>query len=103
MTRTQLTHIEVVLLTWQQLPGELLNLSSHWIFMDCRFYRIAQVDISGDLTIDLLGLFEQLKVENRITDFCGRVVATKQRDTRIWPVTGENEPVKSELPDWVFP
>ena len=101
MTRTQLTHIEVVLLTWQQLPDELLSLSAHWIFMECRFYRIAQVDIAGDLTIELLGLFGQLKEENRITDFCGRVVATKQRDTRILPDTGDA--LKSGLPDWVLP
>ena len=101
MTRTQLTHIEVVLLTWQQLPGELLTLSAHWIFVECRFYRIAQVDIAGDLTIELLGLFGQLKEENRITDFCGRVIATKQRDTRILPDTGDA--LKSELPDWVLP
>lgn len=101
MTRTQLTHIEVVLLTWQQLPSELVSLSGHWIFVDCRFYRIAQVDMTGDLTIELLGLFEQLKEENRITDFCGRVIPIKQRNTHILPDTGDT--LKNELPDWVLP
>ncbi len=101
MTSIQLTHFEVVLLTWQQLPGELLNLSAHWIYVECRFYRIAQVDIAGDLNIELLGLFGQLKEENRITDFCGRVVPVKQRNTRILPDTADA--LKRELPDWVLP
>ena len=101
MTSTQLTHIEVVLLTWQQLPGELLDLSTHWIYVECRFYRIAQVDIAGDLTINLLELFGHLKEENRITDFCGRVLPMNQRNTRVLPDTGDA--LKSELPDWVLP
>ncbi len=88
MSRTQITHVEVVLLTWQQLPEELLSLSADWIVMECRFYRIAQADMVGALTIELLRLFERLKEENRITDFCSRVVLTGQaRD--------------SELPDWI--
>ncbi len=101
MSRTQITHVEVVLLTWQQLPEELLNLSADWIVMECRFYRIAQADIVGALNLELLRSFERLKAENRITDFCSRVVITGQ--------TGESgslnlEQVRgSELPDWIQP
>ena len=100
MSGTQLTHVEVVLLTWQQLPTELLSLSSDWMFTDSRFYRIAQADIAGELTIDLLGLFEQLKNEHRIADSCSRVVMAKQSFPSHSPNTEQT--VKSELPDWVL-
>ena len=98
MRGTQLTHVEVVLLTWQQLPVELLNLSGDWMFTDSRFYRIAQADIAGELTIDLLGLCEQLKNEHRIADSCSRVVMAKQ------PAHTPNteQAIKSTLPDWVL-
>src|SRR5260370_21911382 len=101
MSRTQITYVEVVLLTWQQLPEELLSLCAEWIVMECRFYRIAQADIAGALTIELLEFFEQLKEQNRITAFCSRVVLTKQ--------TGESGLLDAEwamerqLPDWVPP
>ena len=95
MSGTQLTHVEVVLLTWQQLPNELRGLSSDWMFTDSRFYRIAQADITGELTVDLLGLFEQLKDES-----CVRVVIAKQSAPLHLPDT--EQAVKSELPDWVL-
>ena len=100
MSGTQLTHVEVVLLTWQKLPNELLSLSSDWMFTDSRFYRIAQADIMGELTIDLLGLFEQLKDEHRIADSCSRVVVMKRPATV--PLPNTEQAVKSELPDWVL-
>ena len=100
MSGTQLTHVEVVLLTWQQLPVELLSLSSDWMFTDSRFYRIAQADIAGELTIDLLGLFEQLKSEHLIADSCSRVVMAKKTSSAHLPDT--EQAVKSELPDWVL-
>ncbi len=100
MNGAQLTHVEVVLLTWQQLPVELLRLSSDWMFTESRFYRIAQADISGELTIDLLGLFEQMKVEHRIADSCSRVVIAKPSASPQLPNT--EQAVKSELPDWVL-
>jgi hypothetical protein len=100
MSETQLTHVEVVLLTWQQLPVELLSLSSDWMFTDSRFYRIAQADIAGVLTIDLLGLFEQLKDEHRIADSCSRVVMPKRTTQAHFPHT--EQAVQSELPDWVL-
>ena len=100
MSVTQLTHVEVVLLTWQHLPVELLSLSSDWMFTDSRFYRIAQADIAGELTIDLLGLFEQLKDEHRIADSCSRVVMARRTTKALSPNTAQA--VKSELPDWVL-
>ncbi len=101
MSRTQITYVEVVLLTWQQLPEELLSLCAEWIVMECRFYRIAQADIAGALTIELLEFFEQLKEENRITDFCSRVVLTGQTEESGLLDTGRAR--ESELPDWVRP
>ena len=100
MSGTQLTHVEVVLLTWQQLPVELLSLSSDWMFTDSRFYRIAQADLAGELTIDLLGLFEQLKHEHRIADACSRVVIAKQAALPQLPHT--EQAITGELPDWVL-
>ena len=41
MRRTLLAHVEVVLLTWQQLPEELVALSADWVYKS-RFYRIAR-------------------------------------------------------------
>jgi hypothetical protein len=99
MGRTLLAHIEVVLLTWQQLPDELITLSADWLFTESRFYRIAQADIVGGLNIALIGLFEQLKAENRISDFCSRVVAITREAPRDMPDTGQV--VASALPDWV--
>jgi hypothetical protein len=90
MSGTQITYVEVVLLAWQELPDELLSLSTDWTVIECRFYRIAQADIVGALTIELLGFFEQLKAENRIIDFCSRVVVAEE--TQL-----------NELPDWVRP
>jgi hypothetical protein len=101
MGRALLAHVEVVLLTWQQLPDELITLNADWMFTESRFYRIAQVDIVGGLNIGLIGLFEQLKAENRITDFCSRVVVIKQAAYREGPDT--EQVVASELPDWVRP
>jgi|GEM_PF-1563071 len=101
MSRTQLAHVEVVLLTWQQLPDELINLSADWMFTESRFYRIAQADIVGVLNIGLIGLFEQLKAQNRITDFCSRVVVIKQITYR--EVSDTEQIVANELPDWVRP
>jgi hypothetical protein len=103
MSGTQLTHVEVVLLTWQQLPVELLGLSTDWVLTESRFYRIAQADITGELTIELLELFEQLKDEHLIADSCSRVVMAKRPIPHKSPNTeqaaGEN--TESELPDWV--
>ncbi len=101
MDRTQFAHIEVVLLTWQQLPDELTKLNTNWLFTDSRFYRIAQADIVDGLNIGLIGLFEQLKAENRITDFCSRVLATKLGASQQGPDT--EQIIVSELPDWVRP
>ena len=99
MRRTLLAHVKVVLLTWQQLPEELVDLSADWLFTESRFYRIAQADVMGELTIALIGLFERLKAENQISDFCGRVVAVTQEALREVPDTEQF--LKSELPDWV--
>ena len=100
MSGTQLTHVEVVLLTWQQLPVELLGLSTDWVLTESRFYRIAQADIAGELTIELLELFEQLKDEHLIADSCSRVVVSKKLALAHLPNTEQG--VKSELPDWVL-
>src|SRR5205085_4512864 len=99
MRRTLLAHVEVVLLPWQQLPEELVALSADWIFTESRFYRIAQADVVGGLNIGLIGLFEHLKSENQISDFCSRVVAITQEVLRSVPDT--EQIVASELPDWV--
>ena len=57
MSRKQITYVEVVLLRWQELPNDLLSLSANWIFTESRFYRIAQADMGGALTVEMLGLF----------------------------------------------
>jgi len=63
-----------------------------WIVMECRFYRIAQADIAGALTIELLEFFEQLKEQNRITDFCSRVcLQGKPRKAVYGYRTGQGE------------
>jgi hypothetical protein len=102
MSRTLLTHVEVVLLSWQQLPDELLTLSADWIVTESRFYRIAQADISevaGGVNIQLIRFFEELKAANRICDFCSRLVAVTQ-DT--YPQSPDTEQLMaSELPAWV--
>jgi len=101
MSRTQITYLEVVLLRWQQLPNELLNLSANWIFTESRFYRIAQADMGSTLTVEMLGLFEQLKKQNYITDFCSRVVIrTPDRSTQPVDKIQTNY---SLLPDWIRP
>jgi hypothetical protein len=101
MSRTLITHIEVVLLTWQHLPEELLRLSAEWMFLEGRFYRIAQADLVGALTLELLGFFEKLKEEERITDFCSRMIVAGQTD-EIEPVSS-GQSKYSELPDWIRP
>jgi hypothetical protein len=102
MSRTLLTHVEVVLLSWQQLPDELLTLSTDWIITESRFYRIAQADISGGSSgfgIQLIRYFEALKTENRICDFCSRLVAATQDS---YPFSPDTEQLSaSELPAWV--
>ncbi len=99
MERMQSTHIEVVLLTWQQLPDELTRLNAEWTFVESRFYRIAQTDIRESLNIGLLELFEQLKQENGIADFCSRIVLSKPELQKI-PNTGQLD--THDLPDWVW-
>ena len=71
-----MTRVEVVLLSWQQLPEELLSLSANWMYLESRFYRIAQVDMEGVLTIEMLEFLEHLKEQNHIADFCSRVIAS---------------------------
>jgi hypothetical protein len=101
MRKTQFTRVEVILLVWQPLPDELLNLCADWMFTESRFFRIAQADILDGLSIRLIGLFEHLKQQNRITDFCSRVVMSKQIVSNTSPDT---EPLMmGELPDWVRP
>ena len=101
MSRTQITYVEVVLLSWQQLPDELLSLSANWIFSESRFYRIAQADMVSTLTVEMLGLFEQLKKQSYITDFCSRVVIrTPDRSTQPIDRMQANY---SLLPDWIQP
>jgi hypothetical protein len=101
MSRTLITHVEVVLLTWQHLPEELLRLSAEWMFLEGRFYRIAQVDVMDALTLELLEFFERLKEEHRITDFCSRMIVAGQTDEIETIKSGQTK--YSELPDWVRP
>src|SRR5215471_9057152 len=101
MSRTQINYVEVVLLSWQKLPDELFSLSANWVFIESRFYRIAQADMDGALTVEVLGLFEQLKKQNYITDFCSRVVVRTQ-DATTQPVDGVQANY-SLLPDWIRP
>lgn len=101
MTSTQTAYVEVILLSWQKLPEELFSLSANWIFTESRFYRIAQADMGSALTVETLGLFEQLKKQNCITDFCSRVVVKAQVVT-----TQPLDRVQanySVLPDWIRP
>jgi hypothetical protein len=101
MSRAQITYVEVILLSWQKLPDELFSLSADWIFTESRFYRIAQADMSRALTVEMLGLFEHLKKQNSITDFCSRVVVKIQEMT-----TQPLDRVQanySVLPDWIRP
>ena len=102
MSRTLLTHVEVVLLSWQQLPDELLTLSADWIVTESRFYRIAQADIgegTGRISIQLMRFFEELKAANRICDFCSRLVAVTPETHPLSPDT--EQLTASELPAWV--
>ena len=96
-----MTRVEVVLLSWQQLPEELLSLSANWIFLESRFYRIAQVDMEGVLTIEMLEFLEQLKEQHQIADFCSRVIAREQAVSTKTKDLGEAK--YSELPEWVRP
>ena len=101
MGQTLLAHVEVVLLTWQQLPDELIALNADWMFTESRFYRIAQADVVGELNIGLIGLFEHLKAENRISDFCTRMVAIKQSAHHVAPET--EQLARPDLPEWIRP
>jgi hypothetical protein len=101
MSRTQITYVEVVLLSWQKLPDELFSLSANWMFLESRFFRIAQADMGGALTVEVLGLFEQLKKQNNITDFCSRVVIRMQ-DATTQPIE-RAQTNYSALPDWIRP
>lgn len=94
-------HVEVVLLSWQQLPEELLSLSANWMYLESRFYRIAQVDMEGVLTIEMLEFLEQLKEQHQIADFCSRVIAREQAVSTKTIDLGE--PKYNELPEWVRP
>jgi hypothetical protein len=96
---TQYTHIEVVLLNWQPLPDALTRLHADWSFVESRFYRIAQADVVASLNVGLLELFEQLKLENDIADYCSRVVVTRHAPLKT-PNTGQL--VADDLPDWVW-
>ena len=101
MSRTQIAYVEVVLLSWQQLPEDLLSLSANWIFTESRFYKIAQADIVSALTVEMLGLFEQLKKQNYITDFCSRVVI--RTPNRFTQPIDRMQANYSLLPDWIQP
>ena len=101
MSRTQITYVEVVLLSWQKLPDELFSLSANWLFMESRFYRIAQADMGSSLTVKVLGVFEQLKKQNYITDFCSRVVV-RTYDATTQPID-RVQANYSALPDWIRP
>ena len=96
---TQFTHIEVVLLNWQPLPDALTRLHADWSFVESRFYRIAQADVIASLNVGLLELFEQLKLENDIADYCSRVVVTRNAPLKT-PTTGQL--AANDLPDWVW-
>ena len=77
------THIEVVLLDWPKLPPEFLALSSNWTFLTSRFYCIAQTDIQRELTTGELETFEEIKEQDRIIDFCSRIVGMDSKLKRV--------------------
>lgn len=88
----QITHIEVVLGDWQQLPETLLALSDDWKYVPGGIYTIVHADLSRALTGGEETLLTRLQQQDAI------IVASAR--TREVP---SQEASKERLPDWVEP
>ena len=88
----QITHIEVVLGDWQQLPDTLLALSDDWKYGPGGIYTIVHTDLTRRLTSEEETLLTRLREQDAI-------IAASAR-TRAVPSQGTTS---EELPDWVEP
>ncbi len=88
----QVTHLEVVLGDWQQLPDSLLALSDDWKYVPGGIYTIVHTDISRALSSEEEALFVRLQGQN--------VIVAGSSRTRTLPTSTVN---KRGLPDWAEP
>lgn len=88
----QITHIEVVLGDWQQLPETLLALSDDWKYVPGGIYTIVHTDLSRALTNSEETLLTRLREQDAII-----VASARTRTVPAQSLGGEN------LPDWVEP
>lgn len=88
---TQITHLEVVLGDWQQLPDILLTLNDEWKYLSGGIYVIAYTEISRTLSSDEDALFIRLKAQGAILEGSSRTRLVEAGRN----VTG--------LPDWAEP
>lgn len=88
----QITHIEVVLGDWQQLPETLLALSDDWKYVPGGIYTIVHTDLSRPLTGGEETLLTRLREQDAII-----VASARTREVPVQSLSGE------DLPDWVEP
>lgn len=86
----QITHVEVVLGDWQQLPDALLALSDDWKYVPGGIYTIVHTDLARALTSHEETLLTHLRERDAIIVASARTIPSQS-------TTGE------ELPDWVEP
>ena len=88
----QITHVEIVLGDWQQLPEMLLALSDDWKYGPGGIYTIVHTDLTRKLTGEEETLLTHLQEQSAIVAASARTRAVPSQST-----------TSEELPDWVEP
>lgn len=87
----QITHLEVVLGDWQQLPDALLTLSDEWRYLSGGIYVVAYAEVSRILSSEEDALFIRLQEQ-------GAILVGSSRTRHL-----ELKANVTDLPDWAEP
>lgn len=91
MTQQVITHLEVILGDWQQLPDALLTLNEQWTYINGSIYVIAHANVARALSSEEEALFVQLQSQ-------GAIIAGSSRKQAL--DTTDNALI---LPEWAAP
>ncbi len=70
-----LVHIEVVMTNAQRLPQAFYMVGEHWTYLQSFIFRIARLSSNKQITQAQVEVFDELREQARIIDYCIKVIA----------------------------